>query len=342
MHGVLDGTRFAVYPPDANLANPGEQLSEVEVVQHGGTESLAEVRGVPPPHDILLPGSLAVLLDPGPNYCGTAVSLAYRISQFEEELENEVLEAVAKFLAGTSYLRLAEEGTQSDFQVAVNELHEIEIQDSLGAPVPHLGTPVLARAPGAAANVVARLVHLVKFQAVWQLANKKTPLGSIVVELLGVQDVYDRTGRPDPLPGTRGASVEMQVGQWTFLRISNRSTVVLNISVLDLQPDWEITQILPEDGGANLFPLDARRSFDLPFQAQLPDGIAEGTHLLKVFAVFGPADFRWLELPPLAPPRTRGGVQRNLTAQMPSEWSGVPSEEWVTAQVEVKIKRRQN
>jgi hypothetical protein len=178
-----------------------------------------------------------------------------------------------------------------------------------------------------------------------QLKNPKAPpdlAGELALEFLSVQDDYDPTQRPKPCLDAREKHVEMRVGQWTFLRISNYSSHDLNIVVLDLQPDWGITQIYPSEGGANLFTLDCGDSFDLPFNAQLPDGIEEGTVVLKVFATFAAADFHCLELPPLDQPRTRG--MRIVLPPPPAsaEWYGTTHEEWVTAQVEVKMRRRPN
>jgi hypothetical protein len=340
--GVLDGARFAIHPPDANLANPGEPLAEIEVVQYGGTESLAEVKGTLSPQSIP-PGSRAVLLDPGPNYRGVVVRLAYRSSP-PEGAEKEVLGEIGSLLAETSYLRLEEEGKPADFQVAVNDRREIEIQDSTGIPVPHLRPTLPIQSPHVASATIARLVHLAKYQAVRRRVNPKAPpdlAAQLVVELLGIQDEYDTRKRPDPRPGTGGEAVEMRVGQWTFLRISNHSSRELNFAVLDLQPDWGITQIYPGEGEESLVPLDPDESFDLPLKAQLPQGIDTGSDVLKVFATLESADFRFQELPPLDQPPTRSGASL-IVAPPPRhpEWYGAPHKEWVTAQVEVKIRRR--
>jgi hypothetical protein len=338
--GVLDGARFAVYTPDADLTNPGEPLAEVEIMQYGGTESLAEVKEAPPPQSIP-PGSRAVLRDPGPKYRRTTVGLAYRSSS-PNGLE-EVLEAVAAGLAGTSYLRLAEEGKPADFLVAVTERHEIEIQDSTGRPVPNLRPPLPAQAPEGASATVERLVHLAEYRAVRQLETTKAPsdlAGQLVVELFGLQDNYDPSKRPDPRPGAGGVSIQVQVGQWTLLRISNCSSHVLNVEVLNLQSDWAITRIHPGVGDANLCTLDYGRSFDLPLQAQLPPGVDEGMNVMKVFATLGPADFRFLELPPLDQPKIFGGAQRTMTLPpRHPDWLGSPHKEWTSAQVTVRIRR---
>ena len=337
--GVVDKARFAIHPPDADLASPGEPQAVVEVVQYGATASCARIVSGGPATAIT-PGSRAVLLDPGPNYRKTAIRLAPALGD------------VAALLTGVPYLRPAREGETADFQVAqvaVADRQEIEIQDGSGAPLPNLRPAQKAGGAGVAATVLDRLVHLAKYQGVRQLANPKAPpelAGKMVAELMGVEDRYDTTERPAPGPGEGTATLEMREKQWTFLRITNLSAQDLNIAVLDLQPDWGISQIYPGKGEENLFPLDSGRSFDLPLQAQLPEQIDSGLDVIKVFATKGPADFRWLELPPLDQPPPRGGVQRTMVSPPPPraadahpEWCGLPSEEWTTAQVEVRIRR---
>ena len=137
----------------------------------------------------------------------------------------------------------------------------------------------------------------------------------------------------------------MREKQWTFLRSANLSAQDLNIAVLDLQPDWGISQIYPGKGEENLFPTRLRPIVRPAPPGELPEQIDSGLDVIKVFATKGPADFRWLELPPLDQPPPRGGVQRTMVSPPPRaadvhpEWCGLPSEEWTTAQVEVRIRR---
>jgi hypothetical protein len=161
---------------------------------------------------------------------------------------------------------------------------------------------------------------------------------------------------PEPQPGTEASrAIDLTVGQWTFLRIENRFSRVLNIVVLDLQPDWGITQIHPGEGEGAFFALDPGQVFVLPLEGQLPEGITDGTDLLKVFATLRTTDFRWLELAALNQPQTRDQVVRGTPASPLEELfaalrsnastmrnlvpSSSPSQEWVTAQVEVRIRR---
>ena len=327
--GVLDGARFAVYPADADLASPGEPLAQVEVIRYGAKQSHAETVGNAPRKEIP-PGSRAVLLDPGRDR-RSAVRLGSGLGSITDLLEQ------------TPFLRLAAAEESADFQVVVNDRGEIEIKGPEGEAIPNLGQALPVLDSAAARTAVDRLVHLARNAKVRQLENRRAPeelAGQIVAELLGIEDHVDTTRRPAPRETHGTTALDMQEGQWTYLRVTNRSRQDLNIVVFDLQPDWGITQIYPGVDEGNLAPLDAGGSFILPLKAQLPPGIDQGTDVLKVFATSGAADFRWLELPPLQKAPARVEVQRSLVSgNAHPEWNGLPYLGWTTAQVQARIER---
>jgi hypothetical protein len=133
-----------------------------------------------------------------------------------------------------------------------------------------------------------------------------------------------------------------------ILRIKNRSPQVLNVTVLDLQPDWGIAQVHPYNQDYDTLDPDAEVKVRLV--AGLPEGYETATDLLKVFATVGPASYKWLELSPLDRPHRPRGVPTNplevLMAALTAEQPGArtmspvvpPSHDWSTAQVEVRVK----
>jgi hypothetical protein len=183
----------------------------------------------------------------------------------------------------------------------------------------------------------------------------------LVVELAGVQADFDPADQPKPEPfDAPGNTPVIKVNEWTFLRIRNNLTLdkpndpsrILNVTVLDLRPDWGITQIYPS--GAGFFePLDPGQEILLPLRASLPNNYKEGTDIIKVFATLGTTNFRWLELPSLD--QLTGSVTTRGTPNDPLEQlliavssqalktrnldvTAYPSREWITAQIEVHIK----
>jgi hypothetical protein len=79
--------------------------------------------------------------------------------------------------------------------------------------------------------------------------------------------------------------------------------------VLDLAPDWSITQIFPAASAA-FEPLDPQGTFEFEFEAFLPNSRSEGTDTFKVFATQSTTNFRWLQLPALDQPPIEDAAQR--------------------------------
>ena len=177
----------------------------------------------------------------------------------------------------------------------------------------------------------------------------------LVVELMGKQPQYDPADAPDPLPfDDPGHSPTLKVDEWTFVRIRNESSQVLNVTVLDLQPDWGVKQVYPAGPGDYFVALDPGQEQILPLQASLPTQYKEGTDTVKVFATTRTTNFRWLELPSLDEPLKRSMEVRSKSPENPLEQllaavtadrpptrnlipAAYPSGEWVTAQVEVHV-----
>ena len=218
----------------------------------------------------------------------------------------------------TGFVVLVDRG-ELDFQVAVNAAGEYEIWDPDGKPVPNLRPVVSTGAPGAAERVVGRLVHLAKYRNVQSLLNSSSlsPLAhQLEVSLLGVQDDFEPGDprRPKPFAGN-SSPPSFAPGQWTFLKIKNKSGQVLNITALDLSADWSISQIFPGfEDAANFYPFDPGQEEILDIRTFLPEGYSEATDVIKVFATLGDTNFRWLELPALDQPQQKKSISKLRTA----------------------------
>jgi hypothetical protein len=197
--------------------------------------------------------------------------------------------------------------------------------------------------------VAARLVHLAKYRAVGELDNADplSPLqGKVTARLLGVQADYDPDDKPEPVPFTAGEPPSVRAGEWTFLQIENRSSLVLNVVILDLQADWAISQAHAED----FLPVDpGGEPLVVPLRASLRPGYPRGKETLKVIATVDAPYLRPLELPPLDRPQQsratpRGGALAQLlaalTAQTPTRAltpAALPSRGWAVAQLQLEI-----
>jgi hypothetical protein len=324
--GARKGAILMIYPfGTANFEDPKVCQAVVTLVEVGAASSWAEItttlREVP-----IEPGAPAVLVDPG----GTRQR---RRVGFVDRDQVGPFEAVRQAMGASPWLAEATPDDTLDYQVAVNERGDYELWDPAGQPIQNINPPLPTRDARSAATLVARLVHLAKYHTVQQLTNYDALShlnGKLVVELLGLQEEYDPADRPDPKPfGDRGSAPVVPIGWWTFLLIRNQSTRTLNVSVLDLQPDWGIHQIWPSGEGDLFTELDPGQELKIPLRAALPVGYTRGRDQLKVFATRAPVDFHLLELSALdQPPASRAIATRGAPRGAPN-----PLEELLAALV---------
>lgn len=222
-------------------------------------------------------------------------------------------------------------------------------------PIPNLRPSLEIDESRAAEYVVQRLVHLTRYRNIQQFDNTN-PLsalsGELIVDLLG-KYTGESVGQQELLPFENPGNVPMlKPGEWTALRIKNTSQHVLNITVLDLTPDWSITQIYPQPEDSYFMPFGPGHQEVLKLQAYLPEGYTEAVDTLKVFATVGSANFRWLELPALDQPYRSKNTLDTCMNSLDQLLAGLASEEsparnlttaiysvkeWTTVQLEVKV-----
>ena len=124
--------------------------------------------------------------------------------------------------------------------------------------------------------------------------------------------------------------------------------------MLDLQPDWAISQIYPARAGS-YETLDVGRELILPLNVTLPEGYQAGTDIIKVFATIDTTSFRSLELSALDRPTTREPSSRGYANALEAFLAGFISPkstravavdvcaatEWVAHQVEIEVVNEQ-
>lgn len=365
-HGLRKNAQFAIYPAgNVDFTQVEKRIALAKIIQLGATDSWAEVTMLR--QAIIEKGAQAVLLDPGSVKLVRKVHIVDDRDDLPSELNQKAaLEAVKEALKGIGWVEIAQEGEAADYQVALNKNGEYEIWDRAGKPIANLSPGLKFGDIKAASGVAQRLAHMAKYHAVRQLDNfdSMSPIAhKLEVELIGVQKEYDPVDAPEPQPFNDLNVPTLNEGEWMFLRIKNNirpgrdpndPSRILNITVLDLQPDWGISQVYPS--GLEFFEsLDPGQERVLPLHAYLPENYVKGTDVIKVFATIGTTNFRWLELPPLDQPIKRSAITRRGPKDPLEEFLAAvsedkpkkrnldpaeyPSKTWVTAQVEVQVKR---
>jgi hypothetical protein len=319
--GNRKGAQFAIYPyGTTDFAVPSNRLAIAVIAEVGATDSWAAITARLSDKPIEQ-GAPALLVDQGSLKLSSKIGLARRQDLPVAIDQGAALAAIEAATSDNPWVTLKTE-TDADtleYQVAVNENREYEIWNPAGQPIANLRPAIAVDAPNAPATVVNRLEHLAKYNAVKQLDNHdpQSPLArKLTVELVGYQDDYTPGDKPEPKAfATPGNTPVVPTGQWAFLRIRNDASQPLNVTVLDLQPDWGISQVFPAGQGDWFVQLEAGREQLLSLRASLPADYVEGLDVLKVFATVGAANFGRLKLSAIDQPATRKAAMRTSATQ---------------------------
>ncbi|HEY9800494.1 MAG TPA: caspase family protein [Leptolyngbyaceae cyanobacterium] len=307
VQGLSKGSQFAIYPPGTtDFTEIDRRLALAEISELGATQSWLEVKEVFRTEPIEQ-ASQALLINP------RSVKLVKKIRLLEkadsDPLQSTALKAVADAIAiAKGWIELISGNETADYQVAINQNGEYEICDPSGIPIINLRPALKVGEPNAATGIAKRLLHLAKYRATQQLDNyyhRSNVPGSklaFTLEVIGKQTNYDPAEEPQPQPfDTPGNITAIKVGEWLFVRLRNDSSQTLNVTVINLQSDWGISQISPS-GSAYFVTFNPGQEEILPLKAILPNGYEKCDDIVKVFATVGATDFHWLELPALDRP----------------------------------------
>jgi hypothetical protein len=355
---VQKGAQFMIYDSGKidSLHTDGK-LALVEITELGTTESWARViekfKQIP-----IKQGYQAALLGFNNIRLYRKIHLVHQEvlpSAIDQELAFEQVKDSLKN-SGKGFLELVESDESTDYNVTVNNNGEYEIWDSTGQKIPNLRPAIRCSDPSAADYLTERLVHLTKFHNILSLNNDRSPLsGEFVFKLVGMQSNYNPADPPKPLPFSNPENMPtLSPDEWVFARIQNNSSEVLNVAILNLQPDWGITQIYPSKQDSCFHPLDPGEELLLPLKAHLPLGYTSIKDVIKVFATVNSTDFRWLELPALDQQCVRGVIasyrpQNALEELLASVAPPILNKrhlstvtysscEWVTVQLEILVR----
>jgi hypothetical protein len=356
VHGITLGTHFAIYPSGTSDFGAGDSgaaakpIAEVEVSHVNEVDCWANIVAQSG-QDTLEEGAQALLLQSTNLRVRRDVALLVDDPALKQQIE------AAISAQGKGFVTIATTG-KCDFQVALREQNErgqseFELWDAAGTPIPNLHPALSVSEPDATARLVQRLVHLAKYYSVRDLSAPDPTVASkleVTLTSLSSNAEKDAGGAPVYKPNDK---IKMVVKNNQTPGEADDPARILNITVLNLAPDWSITQIFPE--GAALFePLDPAQTFEFEFEAFLPDGSLERLDTLKVFATQATTNFRWLQLPPLDQPPAGDAHQRaaitdpleQLFASITGEsiatrdlrvTSSPQSHGWTTAQVELRV-----
>ena len=366
--GISRGARFAIYPLDStDFRDKTQRLAVVEVTEVEAAKSVARLVAEEEEMSAQAAASAMALIEQGAPavVLSAPADLVRRVKLYSQkqagDAENELppaiaprqAEALAAVRAAIAHngwiVEVSDDAPEGHYQVSVGRQGEYEI--CIGMPITNLIPALMIDDLAAPAQVVNRLVHLAKYQAVQELDNSDSDLAeALEVHLLDLEKQ----------PITQTGEIALKNGENVYLRLHNRSErQTLNIAVLDLEPTWEISQLPLKGIDAAFYELAPNETLDTRLSFQVPDKASyqQAKETLKVFATRGFADFRWLRLPPLDQQIQPRSAQRGLSnpfaklletiggdpAQAPKTTRAImlapdPNAEWVTKQLQLVVK----
>lgn len=362
------GARFAIYPLNASssdLTDKQKRLAIVEVTKVEASCVLArvleEADGGIGVKEQIEQGAPAVILS-APPFLIRRVRLFDRkkLGDAENELptqelvnqQKDALDRVRQALAENGWVVEVQGEEEAHYQVAIGRQGEYEI--CRGMPIKNLNPALLIGDPEAPREVVKRLVHLAKYQAIQELDNPESELKDCLEFVL-----LDEKKKPFP----DQSNIVLKQGTLVYLRVKNNFKnnfhQSLNVAVLDLEPTWAISQIPLQGIDEPFYELASQETLNTRLRFQLPEskGDEQAKEILKLFATRGPANFRWLRLPSLDKKierhheATRGsqsafgklleaiGEDPNVSPSLnrAAVYEPDPNGEWVTKQIQITI-----
>lgn len=318
-HGVHAGARFNIFAlHETDFTKTDARIATVEVTGSGATSATTRVLssfGTA----MIEPGCQGVLFDRGNVRRQRRVRFSLPAKAAVEK-NTAAIREVEKILKGTAnrFVQLARKKDPADFLVTIDGEARFIICDSSGMEIPNLKPDITINMP--ALHLVERLVHLARYFDVLELCNDEahSPLADkLMVEL-------SRSADKDSIDDTSVVKHRETV----VLTVRNDYEAVLNVTVMNLQSDWGISQIYPARA-ADFEPLDPGQQFRLPMRMLVPPGCEKGTDIIKVFATVDTTSFRWLEMPSIVPPLN---TQRKSLEEL---FKAVSSEESITRKAEL-------
>lgn len=298
--GIMEGACFAIYKPGTiNFTETGEHLALAKIIEARETYSLAEIVERFRPDNIEV-AAQAILTDPGDIRLRKKVSMLYQEGGFPEVAQRTALRALEEHLQkSTAFLSLAGIDKDIDYQIGVNSNGEYEICFASGKTIDNLSPAIKIDEANAVIKLFQRLEHLAKYHNIEHLYNtdQDSPLrDKLLVEIY-------REGQTTPawasnsLASTNSDGLSVKAGEVLRVRIQNQYPQNLNVTVLNVQPDWGVGQLYPDTTDFEL--IERGKELSFKFGVYLPTNYKEGNDVLKVFANINAINYRWLKLPSL-------------------------------------------
>jgi hypothetical protein len=332
-HGIWKDMVFAICSPQPNSENSEERLAYATVIHLNNDTSKMTIQRVLTSAPFNLRGCPVAFVSMATDKKKSIRTHSFSVADTKiDRALREVRQKLASHDGGA--IKLVERGDDADIDIVVDDKGNYGMQER-GETVPclfdHLPIQSLAKS---SEKLVHRVVHYAKFSSIRDITHSDDPVGNgLKVELLP---------RDNREMSESDGVYSVTNGQKLTLRVTNGTNTPLYITVLNLTPAWEVTQIYPF-GPTEFDVFECGISRQIAVQMNIPRSInrlSQYQDVVKVFASTVQVGFRWMELSSSGAREYRGepqaclGELKEVCATLSKERNMV--REWVNCSWSVK------
>jgi hypothetical protein len=300
-HGIWKDMVFAICSPQSE--NSKKRLAYATVIRLDNDTSKMTIQRVLASAPVNLRGCPVAFVSMVTDKKKSIRTFSVADAKIDHALR-EVRQKLASHDGGA--IKLVDRGDEADIDIIVDDKGNYGMQEK-GETVPCLFEYLPIQAlPKSSEKLVHRVVHYAKFSSIRDITHSDNPVGNgLKVELLP----RDNRGMNE----SEGI-YSVTNGQKLTLRATNGTETPLYITVLNLTPAWEITQIYPY-GPTEFDVFECGTSRQIDVQMNIPRSInrlSQYRDVVKVFASTVQVGFRWMELSSSGAREYRGEPQACL------------------------------
>lgn len=370
VHGLLEGTELALYPPQARTKKDLPPLATVEVTSVSATTALAKIKEGEAVVSIPVFARGLITKQVYAEVCQT-VALEAAPGEENEKVIARLRQAIqeANSGSGSPYLKVLENRDRvADLRVNAAE-GKLSIYNTTGEQL--IVPEDIKDGGGDERAVLHSLESIVRYRTLQNLVNKEQEselVGKVKLRLLGYAAGADGLQTQELPAGAVGAGGEITLTinperedlNRYVLEVINESSRPIYAHLLLLNPDYSIKLQYPQlgqkdainpNGGRLIIGLDNRKE---RLKFTLPVGWDSCRDYLKVIVTTNPTDFKWLEqkglnVQPPPPPQEKRRASSSLLEQLldcvlsGKRFAGSDEteniEDWATAPLSVTVVR---
>lgn len=300
VHGIGLSTQLFIFPNNCtDLHNENNKLATIEITELEPTKAVGKIIDLSTKQAIT-PGDQAIIISPSPIQMRKKVKIICRPSSCDKHKKS--IHKLEKKIMDSHWLDLVND--KESYLVSIDNEGYYKIHDASGEEINFNVKNIHIDQTDAEKIIKERLEQTFKFNTIKKLNNTSdhSLKNRLVIEL--------ETPNNSNITRKLEDTIDINDGDKITLKIKNKSPYPINITIINLQSDWGISQTWPMDSDS-FITLEPEDDENFPMEMYLPEKYIEGIETLKIFATKEPTNFHWLAMSPLDCPASEKHSKRN-------------------------------